>query len=55
MNSGSLDAIMRIHDWTDQVQTKTVDMSHQMSRVLRGKWLTTKGTHAHNDHSDVHP
>ncbi|KAF1797929.1 107-domain-containing protein [Mucor lusitanicus] len=55
VDDGSLDAIMRIHDWTDQVQTKTVDMSHQMSRVLRGKWLTTKGTHAHNDHSDVHP
>ncbi|KAK4517159.1 Vesicle trafficking between the ER and Golgi [Mucor velutinosus] len=41
-DDGSLESIMRIHDWSDQVQKKTVDLSNQMSRVLRGKWLTTK-------------
>jgi len=39
---------MRVHDWSDQVQTATVDLSNQMSRVLHGKWLTTEGMHAPN-------
>ncbi|KAL7321103.1 hypothetical protein PS15m_000915 [Mucor circinelloides] len=41
-DDGSLESIMRVHDWSDQVQKATVDLSNQMSRVLHGKWLTAE-------------
>lgn len=52
--SDSLDTVIRIHNWKDKVQKKTVDLSNQMSRVLRGAWLTAKGTHAYKHVIDAY-
>ncbi|CEP17617.1 hypothetical protein [Parasitella parasitica] len=43
-DDGSLDSILKVHKWQDQVQKETNELSNQMFRVLRENWLSEEST-----------